>query len=201
MRERERRGDDVTIVTGLPRSGTSMMMRMLEAGGLPVLTDRVRTADEDNPEGYYEFERVKQIEEDQAWLDHAQGRSVKMVSALLEHLPPAYHYKVVFMRREMGEILASQRKMLERLGESHGEVDDATMARLFAQHLAKVTAWLERQPNVDVLYVSYNDVLADPRTQAQRLNRFFDGELDVAAMADVVEPELYRNRLADTEGQ
>jgi hypothetical protein len=201
MRERERRGDDVTIVTGLPRSGTSMMMRMLEAGGLPVLTDRVRTADEDNPEGYYEFERVKQIEEDQAWLDHARGRSVKMVSALLEHLPPAYHYKVVFMRREMGEILASQRKMLERLGESRGEVDDATMARLFTQHLAKVTAWLEAQPNVDVLYVSYNDVLADPRAQAQRLNRFLGGKLDVAAMVDVVDPELYRNRLADTEGQ
>ena len=197
MRKRERQGNDVTVVTGLPRSGTSMMMRMLEAGGLPVLTDRVRTADEDNPDGYYEYERVKQIEEDQAWLDHAQGRSVKMVSALLEYLPPAYHYSVVFMRREMGEILASQRKMLDHLGELHGQVDDATMARLFAQHLAKITAWLERQPNVDVLYVSYNDVLADPRTQAERLNHFLGGRLDVAAMVEVVDPELYRNRLAD----
>jgi hypothetical protein len=197
LRKRERQGNDVTVVTGLPRSGTSMMMRMLEAGGLPVLTDRVRTADEDNPDGYYEYERVKQIEEDQAWLDHAQGRSVKMVSALLEYLPPAYHYRVVFMRREMGEILASQRKMLDHLGELHGQVDDATMARLFAQHLAKITAWLERQPNVDVLYVSYNDVLADPRTQAERLNHFLGGGLDVAAMVEVVDPELYRNRLAD----
>jgi hypothetical protein len=199
LRKQERLGDDVTIVTGLPRSGTSMMMRMLEAGGLPVLTDKVRTADDDNPEGYYEYERVKQIEEDRAWLDHARGRSVKMVSALLEYLPPTYHYKVVFMRRDMDEILASQRKMLDRLGESRGEVDDATMARLFAQHLAKVTAWLERQPNIDVLYVSYNDVLADPRAQAARLDRFFGGELDVAAMVSVVDPDLYRNRLADTE--
>jgi hypothetical protein len=189
----------VTIVTGLPRSGTSMMMRMLEAGGLPVLTDEVRTADEDNPEGYYEYERVKQIEGDQAWLDHAQGQSVKMVSALLEHLPPGYRYKVVFMQRDMDEILASQHKMLEHLGESRGEVDDVTMARLFQQHLVKVTTWLEKQPNMDVLYVSYNEVLTDPRAQAERLNSFFGGELDVAAMVEVVDPELYRNRLADAE--
>jgi hypothetical protein len=174
-----------------------MMMRMLEAGGLPVLTDSVRTADEDNPEGYYEYERVKQIEEDQAWLGQARGRVVKMVSALLEHLPPVHHYKVVFMRREMAEILASQRKMLDRLGESDGEVDDAEMTRLFAQHLAKVTGWLEAQPNVDLLYVSYNDVLADPEAQAQRVSHFFWGKLDAAAMVDVIDPELYRNRLAD----
>ena len=192
-------GDFVTVVAGLPRSGTSMMMRMLEAGGLPVLADNVRAADEDNPEGYYEYERVKQIEEDQAWLGQARGRVVKMVSALLVHLPPAYHYKVVFMRREMAEILASQCKMLDHLGESRGEVGDAAMARLFAQHLAQVTDWLETQPNVDLLYVGYNDVLADPETQAERVSHFFGGELDVAAMVDVVDPELYRNRLADAD--
>jgi len=187
----------IVVVSGLPRSGTSMMMRMLEAGGVPVLTDRLRTADEDNPEGYYEYERVKQIEEDQGWLTQAKGHAVKMVSALLEHLPPDYRYKVVFMRRDMGEILASQRKMLERLGESRGEVGDATMARLFQQHLAKVTEWLDTQPNVRALYVSYNDVLADPVGQAERLSHFFDGQLDVAAMVKVVDPELYRNRVAD----
>jgi len=189
--------NSIAVVSGLPRSGTSMMMRMLEAGGVPVLTDDLRTADEDNPEGYYEYERVKQIEEDQAWLDQARGHAVKMVSALLEHLPPAYHYKVVFMGREMSEILASQRRMLDRLGESRGEVDDATMARLFAQHLAKVTGWLDTQPNVDVLYVNYNEVLADPRMQAERVSGFYGGKLDVAAMVDVVDPGLYRNRLAD----
>jgi hypothetical protein len=197
MGRSEHLGDFVTVVAGLPRSGTSMMMRMLEAGGLSVLTDHVRTADEDNPEGYYEYERVKQIEEDQAWLGQARGRVVKMVSALLEHLPPAYHYKVVFMRREMGEILASQRKMLDHLGELAGEVDDAEMSRLFAQHLGKVTRWLEAQPNVDLLYVSYNDVLADPEVQAERVSHFFGGNLDAAAMVDVVDPELYRNRPAD----
>ena len=187
----------IVVVSGLPRSGTSMMMRMLEAGGVPVLTDHRRMADEDNPEGYYEYERVKQIEEDQEWLDQARGHAVKMVSALLEHLPPDYHYKVAFMRRDMGEILASQRKMLERLGESRGEVGDATMARLFAQHLAKVTRWLETQPNVDALHVSYNEVLADPIGQSSRVSRFFDGKLDVMAMVEVVDPGLYRNRMQD----
>jgi hypothetical protein len=120
-----------------------------------------------------------------------------MVSALLEHLPDDYQYKVVFMRREMGEILASQRKMLERLGESRGEVGDAAMARLFGQHLVKVRNWLDAQPNIDVLHVSYNAVLSDPRAQAKRINRFFGGNLDVAAIVEVVDPELYRNRLAD----
>ena len=187
--------NSIVVVSGLPRSGTSMMMRMLEAGGVPVLTDHRRMADEDNPEGYYEYERVKQIEEDQEWLDQARGHAVKMVSALLEHLPPDYHYKVVFMRRDMGEILASQRKMLERLGESRGEVGDATMARLFAQHLAKVTRWLETQPNVDALHVSYNEVLADPIGQASRVSRFFESKLEVMAMVEVVDPGLYRNRM------
>jgi hypothetical protein len=187
-------GDIVTIVAGLPRSGTSMMMKMLEAGGMPVLTDNVRTADEDNPKGYYEFERVKQIEHDQAWLENAQGKVVKMVSALLKHLPVGYRYKVIFMRREIAEILASQRKMLVHRGEPEDKVDDATMARLFEGHLKKVNAWIDARADVDVLYVSYGDVLASPLERAEAINRFLEGSLDVEAMAAVVDPSLYRNR-------
>jgi hypothetical protein len=186
----------VTLVAGLPRSGTSMMMRMLESGGLPVLTDHIRTADRDNPEGYYEYERVKRIEDDQDWLEEARGRAVKMVSALLPHLPASYSYKVIFMRRTMPEILASQRKMLVRRGEPADAVDDAQMTRLFEQHLAKVTAWLADQPNIQVLYVSYNDVLADPDKAARQVVRFLGEALDVSAMAAVVDPSLYRNRVA-----
>src|SRR5437899_574640 len=114
----------VTIVSGLPRSGTSMMMKMLEAGGMEPLTDHVRTADEDNPKGYYEFERVKDLEKDQTWLEDAKGRYVKVISMLLKHLPAGYTYKVIFMRRTMEEILASQRKMLVRRGESPDRVAD-----------------------------------------------------------------------------
>jgi hypothetical protein len=187
-------GGIVTIVTGLPRSGTSMMMKMLEAGGTPVLTDRVRSADEDNPEGYYEFERVKQIEHDPAWLEDAQGRAVKMVSALLKHLPPGYQYKVIFMRRNIAEILASQRKMLIRRGEPADQVDDATMASLFEKHLQKVMASIDSRADMDVLYVSYNDVLASPLQHAKAISQFLGGTFDVEAMAAVVDPDLYRNR-------
>ena len=184
----------ITIVSGLPRSGTSMMMRMLEAGGLPVLTDQIRAADEDNPKGYYEFERVKQIEHDQEWLPDAQGKAVKMIAALLKHLPPDYEYKIVFMQRDMQEVLASQRQMLIRRGEPTDRVPDERMAELFAKHVAQVRAWLAAQPHMDVLYVHYGDVLANPLDQARRVNHFLGGGLDEEAMAGVVDPGLYRQR-------
>lgn len=186
--------DTIAIVSGLPRSGTSMMMRMLEAGGVPVLTDRIRTADDDNPEGYYEFERVKQIEEDKAWLPDAQGRVVKMIAALLKHLPPEYRYHVIFMRRNIEEVLASQREMLVRRGEPTDAVPDERMAELFGKHVAQVEAWLAEQPNFEILYVDYGEVLAEPLAQAERVSEFLDCALDIEKMAGVVDPALYRQR-------
>lgn len=186
--------DRIAIVSGLPRSGTSMMMRMLQAGGLEVLTDDQRTPDRDNPKGYFEFERVKQIEHDKSWLDQAGGKVVKMISQLLLHLPADYRYRVVFMHREMEELLASQRKMLERRGEPLDEASDLRMAELFQKHLERVQAWLDQQSNFDVIHVSYNQVLEAPGEQVMRLNRFFGEELDVEAMEDVVDPTLYRQR-------
>lgn len=184
----------ITIVSGLPRSGTSMMMAMLEAGGLPPLVDHVRAADEDNPKGYYEFERVKQIEHDQAWLGQARGKAVKMVSALLRHLPPRYTYKILFMHRTITEILASQKRMLVRRGEPTDRVNDERMAKLFHKHLEQMETWLEAQPHVDVLHVDYNQVIEDPRSHARQIDRFLGGGLDVEAMAGVVDPALYRQR-------
>jgi hypothetical protein len=184
----------VTIVAGLPRSGTSMMMKMLEAGGMSVLTDRERTADVDNPKGYYEYERVKQIEEDVEWLEDARGRVVKMVSALLLHLPNDYAYKVIFMERSLDEVLASQRKMLVHRGEPTDKVDDVQMKALFGQHLDKVRGWLAAQPNVETIYVSYNEILEQPTAQVTRVNAFLGGVLDEEAMVQVVDPSLYRNR-------
>jgi len=184
----------IVVVSGLPRSGTSMMMKMLEAGGLPVLTDNLRTADEDNPRGYYEFERVKQIEEDREWLPVARGKVVKMISALLKHLPLDYRYRVIFMQREMGEILASQRQMLVRRGEDTERIDDQEMARLFARHLSQMESWLASQPAMDVLHVHYSDVLAQPAAQAARVNAFLGGGLDERKMAEVVDPDLYRQK-------
>lgn len=171
-----------------------MMMKVLEAGGLPVLTDNLRTADEDNPRGYYEFERVKQIEEDREWLPGARGKAVKMISALLKHLPSDYEYRVIFMQRDMNEILASQRQMLVRRGEDTERIDDEEMARLFARHLSQMESWLASQPAMDVLYVHYGDVLADPAAHAARVNAFLGGRLDEIKMARVVDPELYRQK-------
>jgi broad-specificity NMP kinase len=184
----------IVIVSGLPRSGTSMMMKMLEAGGLEVLTDRLREADEDNPKGYYEFERVKQLEHDKSWLPKAEGKVVKIISQLLHHLPSDYAYKVVFMRRRMEEILASQERMLVRRGEEGGKISDDKLAALFRQHLERVQGWLDAQPNFDVTYVSYNQVLENPRDEAERIDAFLDEPLDVERMATVVDPSLYRQR-------
>ncbi len=187
-------GETITIVSGLPRSGTSLMMMMLEVGGMQVLTDKVRTADEDNPRGYYEFERVKQIEHDQAWLEDARGKVVKMIAELLQHLPQGYSYKVIFMRRKMEEILASQRRMLIRRGEPTDRVSDEKMAKLFTEYLERVEAWLAEQPNIDVIYVSYNHVLENPVEEARRVNQFLGNPLNVDDMVDVVDRGLYRQR-------
>lgn len=193
---RKKNNDMIVIVSGLPRSGTSMMMKMLEAGGLDPLIDNIRTADEDNPKGYYEFERVKQVKTDQAWLDEAKGKVVKVISMLLLDMPPTHQYKVIFMRRAMPEILASQQKMLVRRNEPTDKVDDATLSQLYEKHLAQVDAWMKTQANVDFVYVKYDEVLSDPQTHAEMINAFLDDRLDVEAMVGVVDPKLYRQRKA-----
>lgn len=185
----------VIVVSGLPRSGTSMMMQMLEAGGLEVLTDHLRQPNEDNPKGYYEFERVKKLPEgDTHWLKDAEGKVVKIISALLMHLPSDHTYKILFMRRSMGEILASQKQMLVRRGEPTDKVDDAEMARLFEKHLREVQTWLDQQPNIACLDVDYNAILRDPRPQLAHVLPFLDRALDLEKMAEVVDLALYRQR-------
>ena len=187
----------ITVVSGLPRSGTSMIMKMLEAGGMAVLTDGLRAADADNPKGYYEFERVKALPKgDTAWVAEAQGKAVKVISALLEHLPAGYSYRVIFVRREMAEVLASQRKMLLRRGEPADQVSDAELARLFEKHLRKVHDWLAAQPNISLLNVDYNEMLRDPDPYISQLNAFLGNSLDATKIARVVDPSLYRNRAA-----
>jgi argonaute-like protein implicated in RNA metabolism and viral defense len=185
----------VIIVSGLPRSGTSMMMKMLEAGGIAPLTDEIRTADKDNPKGYYEFERVKKLDEgDAAWLDQASGKVVKVISALLKHLPPGYAYKVIFMQRRMEEILASQRQMLIRRGEPADSISDEKMTGLFSKHLAQVQAWIAEQPNIDVLYVSYNEILENPTGNVEKINQFLGNTLNQEKMISVIDEGLYRQR-------
>lgn len=185
---------EIIVVSGLPRSGTSMAMKMLEAGGMPILTDRVRQADDDNPRGYYEFERVKRVKEDRDWLPEAAGKAVKIISFLLLDVPPGYRYKVIFVRRAMAEVLASQRQMLVRRGEAENAGSDERMAVLYEKHLRKVAAWLDAQPHIDTLYLDHREIIHAPRAAAEAIDAFLGGGLDVAAMAAAVEPDLYRQR-------
>ncbi len=185
----------VIVVSGLPRSGTSMMMKMLEAGGLKILTDNLREADANNPKGYYEFERVKQMKDgDLAWLPDAVGKVVKIVTGLITYLPSDYNYKVIFMKRDLSEVLSSQKKMLGRLGKEEDNIPDDKMARVYEEHLKQVKGWLVRQPNIDLLYVNYNEMIADPRNSLNKVNEFLGSSMDVSVMAGVVDKELYRER-------
>jgi hypothetical protein len=186
--------DSITIVSGLPRSGTSMMMRMLEAGGIPVLIDNIRQPDEDNPAGYYEFEQVKQLRENTQWLQGARGKTVKMVYRLLYDLPSQFDYRVIFMRRNLDEVLASQQKMLERKGKADGAVTDEEMSRLYRQQLDRFDSWIVTQPNFALLDVSYNEILRDPRQPVTQVVDFLGGDLKTEEMLRVVDPQLYRNR-------
>ncbi len=186
----------ITIVSGLPRSGTSMMMSMLEAGGVPVLADGIRTADEDNPKGYYEFERVKKIKEDKGWIPDAKGKVVKMISQLLLDLPEsAAEYKVIFMRRNILEILASQKQMMIRRGTyKEGGPSDDEMSKLLLQHVDVVLKKMGLREDVDLIEVDYNALLTGDQTCIPRINQLLGGTLNTGAMSAVVDKNLYRQR-------
>lgn len=186
----------LTIVSGLPRSGTSMMMQMLDKGGIPALIDHVRTADEDNPKGYYEFEAVKQTKKDATWLKDAPGKVVKMVHLLLLDLPPNRDYRVVFMRRDLKEVIKSQNKMLERNQKGGGDLPDDKIIEVFKMQLAKVYKWVADHQNFKMLEVNYNDMLKTPQPVVAQINGFLDGSLNTGAMLNVIDPTLYRNRMA-----
>jgi hypothetical protein len=187
--------DSIIVVSGLPRSGTSMLMKMLEAGGLPVLTDHIRNADEDNPKGYYEFERAKDLRSgDDAWVALARGKVVKVISALLRYLPVGFDYKVLFVQRALPEVLASQRQMLIRRGKNPDDANDADMIRIYQKHLAEINEWLAKEDRLSTLYVSYNELLEKPEMLLVQINTFLDGSLDLVKMKAVIDPNLYRQR-------
>jgi hypothetical protein len=184
----------VIIVSGLPRSGTSMMMKMLAEGGLQIVTDAIRDADADNPNGYFELEIVKLLPEGNfVWLQDAGGMVVKVISSLLEYLPSEYSYKVIFMERELEEVLASQKRMLINRNES-AKLDDAEMELQFRNHLAAMKAWLARQANIEVLYVNFNALIADSKPLCIKISDFIGIPLNIDHMLSVPSEKLYRNR-------
>ena len=191
-------GQPVVVVSGLPRSGTSMMMSMLEKGGLSLVEDEMRTADQDNPEGYHEFEPVKNLadSDDKSWVEKSRGKGVKIISELLKELPREHYYQVIFMRRRLSEIIASQNKMLVHRQEPTDPEKDEQISTLFERHLWTTRRWLRLQPNFEVLELRYARVLTEPLKHARAVSEFLGTPLQVEAMASVVDPSLYRNRMS-----
>ena len=183
------------MVSGLPRSGTSMVMSMLEAGGLPLLTDDVREADDDNPKGYFELEKVKDLAEaeDKSWLKDARGKAVKVISHLLKELPEENFYRIIFARRNLQEIVTSQNIMLKRQAEAN-PVEDAKAMELYRKHIVNVRFLVRRTANLEMLELAYTEALDDPGNAAEQINRFLGGKLSTKAMSTVVDRRLYRNR-------
>jgi hypothetical protein len=186
--------DFITVVSGLPRSGTSLMMQMLHAGGLPVLSDGLRTADDNNLRGYFEYEPVKRLRSDRSWLPQARGHAVKIIHLLLRDLlfDGSLHYRIVFMQRPIEEVLASQRAMLQRDGKTGA--DAVILKKAFESQLAQIDTWLAAHAAVSVLRVPYHQVVREPLTVAADVNAFLGVDLDTAAMALAVDPALHRQR-------
>jgi hypothetical protein len=185
----------IAIVSGLPRSGTSLMMQMLAAGGLPVLSDGERTADTDNPKGYFEWERVKQLPKEPGIIAEAEGKVVKVISQLLPALPDGHEYRVIFMQRPLPEVMKSQDEMLRRRGTFNPSADTAPVEQAFQRHLMEVNKWLAGKPGVQVMRVHYHRVLREAKAVAEELAQFLGAPLDISKMAQQVDGTLYRNRM------
>lgn len=183
----------ITIVSGLPRSGTSMMMKMLQAGGFELLVDGIRTADEDNPKGYFEYEKVKRLHKDSSWLHLAQGKVIKVISPQLIHLPADFQYRVVFMERTIEEIIKSQNEMLKRR-KQNAAADDLTTQNLYVKHLAQIRSWLGGQKNILTHNISYNILLSSPLEEVQRLIGFLGQVAEPEDLLQVIDHSLYRKK-------
>lgn len=187
----------LTIVSGLPRSGTSMMMRILHAGGIPVLIDETggaREADEDNPRGYYEFEAVEKTKHDESWLSESNGKAVKLVYRLLEDLPDDYNYRVIFMGQDMRDIHASQETMLERNNKTSQTMVFKEFEQIFGDDLKRILRWANAKPNFKILEINYRDVVLNPLPQLDVISSFLGGELNIDSMQSVLETKLDRKR-------
>ena len=184
----------ITIVSGLPRSGTSLMMQMLVAGGMTALADGERQADTDNPRGYLEWERIKTLPNDPGCVAEAEGKVVKVISRLLLSLPASHEYRVIFMQRPMPEVLASQDQMMRRRGTYKEGANPAIIVGAFEKHLREVYAWLDTKPYVKALRIPYHEVLSSPKDISENIAAFLEIPLNVDLMIQQVDASLYRNR-------
>jgi hypothetical protein len=195
---RASRGEPLIVVSGLPRSGTSMMMKMLEAGGVPIWSDQERGADIDNPKGYFELERIKDLEKetDKSYLREGRGKAVKAISFLIKELPDDNDYRVIFMRRDLDEVIASQEKMIARLDQGDTSADPEALKEAYRNDIVRTRLLCKKRPNFELIEVSYRSAIEDPAATSCAVNAFLGGHLDEAAMREAVDASLYRNRKA-----
>ncbi len=186
--------EPIIIVSGVPRSGTSLAMQMLRAGGVPTFTDGVRKADESNPQGYLELEKVRSLPTDRSWLPEVSGQAVKVIHSLLKYLPAEYTYSVVFMHRNLQEVVISQKSMLSRLGKKGGLITDDQLMRIFEKEVEQVLTSLRSASNIRLLELDYSSLLDDPLQAAGSIGEFLQRPLHLEEMVKVVDPALYRSR-------
>ncbi len=184
----------IIIVSGLPRSGTSLMMQILHAAGIPVLTDERRKPDENNPRGYFEFEPVKKIKQNTEWLKQAKGKAVKIISYLLPYLPSGLEYQIIFMNRDLDEVIESQNKMLRSLGKPTGKLETLRLTQHFETHLKEIHRWLNRQPNIRYIDVDYRELLRSPMLVLEKTETFLGIPLAIQSAVEVIDPNLYRTK-------
>lgn len=184
----------ITVVSGLPRTGASMMMQMLDAGGMAILSDDERMSDEDNPKGYFELQDAARLHQERDWVNGAVGSAVKIVAQLLSHLPKEYEYRIIFMQRDLSEVLGSQTVMLNRLQKKAAAISDDRLRKVFSLQLKQTHEWLEQQNSIQTMFVNYNDVVKNPDKTAEQVSDFLGGNLLISAMSEIVDPTLYRQR-------
>jgi len=182
----------ITIVSGLPRSGTSLVMQMLKAGGMAVLTDGVRKPDENNPLGYFEHEKVKLLMKENGWLNEAEDKALKIIAQLLIYLPVNFEYKIIFVERDMDEVLISQKKMLKNMESSRSDTDDKLLKNAFEKQVTRVKSWLKEQSNCKTVFIAYKDIILNGTDVILKLNGFLGQRMDMELAFSVINPQLYR---------
>lgn len=189
------RENQIVLVSGLPRSGTSLMMQMLDKGGVEALVDGKREADDSNPKGYYEYEPVMSLHRDNSWMKKTKNKSLKVVAPLLKHIDPQFRYKIIFMKRDLNEVVKSQQKMI---GKSTDTLP-ITLLNSYQEQLNHIEVWKEKEPGVELIYIDYKEIIENPDKMSEKVENFIGKKLNKEKMAACVDKSLYRNRAKKQE--
>ena len=186
---------DIIVVTGLPRAGTSLIMQILQSMGIELFTDNKRSPDKSNPKGYFEHELVKSIEKDSSWIKNVKGKAIKIVSPLLLYLPINYSYKIIFMNRDLDEIVQSQENMLLMKGVKKSQIEPEWLKQIFAKDLKHARTWIQELPNSESLGLSHSILLKNPELELEKIKKFLNINVDLKNAINVIDKKLYRARI------